>query len=417
MKRKLLGFLLLFIFAFSAIGCTGVPIVTVSQPLASVDQEIDLTPYFVVPEKAEPNLVPIEPELQYVNTDYLIKLIKMNSTSSPTRNAYDEFPSEWGFVLIDSRPPAKYNEGHINGAINIPDAQFDAFAHLLPADKEKILIFYCGGLDCPLSPSSAKKAIELGYTNVMVYQEGIVTWQKAANYTVVTPAYLADLIVSTRVSEITEKPFIIVDSRPYETYFNAHIPGAVSMDDKLFISKYLKTLPQDKETEIITYCGGFYCGLSHHSAQVLIDHGYKNVKVLAGGLPAWKQSGLPFFGLEAGGGSFDITGGRPVRKINPEAFTKYVNEGKAVIIDVRNAAERAGGFIPGSIHIPDSDIHADVQAIAGKLPANKDTTLVIHCASGARASGVVEKIGGLGYPNTFYLDNRIVISSDGKFSF
>ena len=49
-------------------------------------------------------------------------------------------------VLVDSRPKrAKYDKGHIPSAISIPDTEFDKLQGKLPADKNTLLIFYCGG--------------------------------------------------------------------------------------------------------------------------------------------------------------------------------------------------------------------------------------------------------------------------------
>lgn len=415
-KGRLTKVVLCLMVALSVAGCTGVPVVMVPPPAATFEEAQDLSSFIVEEPKAEPNLAPIYPELQYVDTEYLMKLMQLHSPASATRSSYEEYVPEWNFVLIDARPPAKYQEGHINGAINIPDAQFDAYAHLLPEDKDKMLIFYCGGLECPLSANSAKKAIALGYTNVYVYQEGTPFWQAAGNYLVVTPEYVASVITSDNVGDAYRKPLLIVDSRPYDMYFNGHLPGAVSMPDAVFVKKYLPSMPADKNTEIIVYCGGFHCALSHNSAQVMVNNGYTDVKVLAGGVPSWKQAGLPLFGLE-GGGQFDITGGKPKRDITPEQFTTMVKEGKAVVLDVRNDAERAAGFIPGSIHIPDVKIHENPASALDKLPADKNATIVIHCVSGARAGGVVHKIADLGYPNTYYLNSRISIDADGNFSF
>lgn len=417
MKKKISAGLILLLIAMFISGCTSVPVIMVPEPMASVDDPIDMSIYYAVDEVPEPNIVPLDEELQYIDTEHLMRLMRLNNPSSQLRTSYDQYIPEWNLVLVDSRPPAKYGEGHINGAINIPDAQFHDLAYLLPEDKDKMLIFYCGGLECALSPNSAKKAMELGYTNVHVYREGTPFWEEAGNYFAVTAEYVSSLITSERVDDMEAKPVMLIDSRPYDVYFNGHIPGALSMDDKAFVQKYLASMPIDKGTEIITYCGGFFCGLSHNSARILVNNGYTNVKVLAGGVPAWKEAGLPLFGLEAGDSDFDITGGKPSRKINTADFRNHVNAGTGVVIDVRNDTERATGAIKGSIHIPDSEIHADPNAIADRLPANKNATLLIHCASGARACGVVDKIAELGYPNTFCLDNRIVIDADGNFSF
>jgi rhodanese-related sulfurtransferase len=49
-------------------------------------------------------------------------------------------------VVVDARPKkAKYDKGYIPTAISIPDSEFDKLKGKLPADKNTLLIFYCGG--------------------------------------------------------------------------------------------------------------------------------------------------------------------------------------------------------------------------------------------------------------------------------
>lgn len=49
-------------------------------------------------------------------------------------------------VLVDSRPKKpKYDKGHIPTAMSIPDSHFEALKGKLPADKNTLLVFYCGG--------------------------------------------------------------------------------------------------------------------------------------------------------------------------------------------------------------------------------------------------------------------------------
>ena len=50
-------------------------------------------------------------------------------------------------MIIDARPKRpKYDKGHIPMAVSIPDSQFDKMTAKLPANKDALLIFYCGGL-------------------------------------------------------------------------------------------------------------------------------------------------------------------------------------------------------------------------------------------------------------------------------
>ncbi len=80
-------------------------------------------------------------------------------------------------LLVDSRPKrAKFDKGHIPGAVSISDSEFEQMTGQLPQDKSKLLIFYCEGYECKLSHKSAKRALALGYANVKVYSGGYPEW-------------------------------------------------------------------------------------------------------------------------------------------------------------------------------------------------------------------------------------------------
>ena len=56
-----------------------------------------------------------------------------------------EGPEKGNFTLVDSRPPVAFQEGHIPGAVSIPFPKLLDLADRLPKDKNKLIIFYCGG--------------------------------------------------------------------------------------------------------------------------------------------------------------------------------------------------------------------------------------------------------------------------------
>jgi rhodanese-related sulfurtransferase len=73
--------------------------------------------------------------------------------------------------------------GVIPGAILLTSSsQYDA-AKELPAAKDTKLVFYCAGEKCSSSHKAAFRAIEAGYTNVMVMPEGMSGWKKAGQKT------------------------------------------------------------------------------------------------------------------------------------------------------------------------------------------------------------------------------------------
>jgi rhodanese-related sulfurtransferase len=49
-------------------------------------------------------------------------------------------------VLIDVRSHEEYGEGHIPGAINIPEERISIDRARLPKDKSTAIIFYCRGV-------------------------------------------------------------------------------------------------------------------------------------------------------------------------------------------------------------------------------------------------------------------------------
>lgn len=52
---------------------------------------------------------------------------------------------EAGLLVIDSRSPEEYRDGHIGGAINIPLATLEQDPALPQAPANAPLVFYCSG--------------------------------------------------------------------------------------------------------------------------------------------------------------------------------------------------------------------------------------------------------------------------------
>jgi len=56
-------------------------------------------------------------------------------------------PNKGNFLLFDSRPAPKCIEGQIPYTISLPNDKFDLLQEkLLPKEKDRLIIFYCGGV-------------------------------------------------------------------------------------------------------------------------------------------------------------------------------------------------------------------------------------------------------------------------------
>ena len=82
--------------------------------------------------------------------------------------------SESGYIIIDARTRSEYDQGHIPGAILIPEYEIaDRAKNELP-DKKQLILVYCrsGGR----SKIAAEELVKLGYTNVKEFG-GIIDWE------------------------------------------------------------------------------------------------------------------------------------------------------------------------------------------------------------------------------------------------
>jgi rhodanese-related sulfurtransferase len=80
-------------------------------------------------------------------------------------------------VLLDVNGTASWQKGHIPGALNF-EAMAKDLAAKLPADKNTLIVAYCGNESCPAYRAGAAAAMKLGYTNVKHYARGIQGWIK-----------------------------------------------------------------------------------------------------------------------------------------------------------------------------------------------------------------------------------------------
>ncbi len=81
-------------------------------------------------------------------------------------------------TVIDVNGAASFANGHVPGAIDFASKGAD-LASVLPADKGALVVAYCGGPQCSAYKAAAKKAAELGYTNVKHLSAGKSGWVAA----------------------------------------------------------------------------------------------------------------------------------------------------------------------------------------------------------------------------------------------
>lgn len=94
----------------------------------------------------------------------------------------------------------------------------------------------------------------------------------------------AELLERLRSGTVT-----LLDVRPSEEFAAGHLPGAINIPlDEL--ERRLRELPAGRE--VVAYCRGPYCALSHEAVQLLRREGLKALR-FEQGYPEWKAAGMP----------------------------------------------------------------------------------------------------------------------------
>jgi rhodanese-related sulfurtransferase/tetratricopeptide (TPR) repeat protein len=100
---------------------------------------------------------------------------------------------EAGTILVDVRPSADFERGHIPGSVSLSlPVELSSNSLGEVARRDSPVIFYCFGKHCPYSAYAAAKARLWGYERVYRFAGGFPTWQAAGRPVAVGSSKLAD---------------------------------------------------------------------------------------------------------------------------------------------------------------------------------------------------------------------------------
>lgn len=80
-------------------------------------------------------------------------------------------------------------------------------------------------------------------------------------------------------------------------------------------------------------------------------------------------------------------------EIDTAAAQKRIEEGNALVLDVREPDEYDQGALPNALHIPRGHLEAQIEGRA----VDRDQTIVVYCAGGVRSAFAAQTLQELGY--------------------
>lgn len=234
-------------------------------------------------------------------------------------------------------------------------------------------------------------------------------------------------------SMLGDKDLLLVDTRPFASYAESHIPGAVNIDLMQF--HWIDTSKQgvfqfEKQGRTLLSNIGvtskklvvFYDDISGSSAArgvwLLLYFSHHRVAMLDGGINTWKARG---YKTETKTNPFVYSNfkGKADRSILADLarISAAARGKKAIIVDARSQQEYDGstvraakaGHIPGAINIDwndnlQQDSFKDLEALQrvyARIP--KDAEVITYCQGGYRAANSFVVLKMLGYNVRMYL--------------
>jgi rhodanese-related sulfurtransferase len=188
----------------------------------------------------------------------------------------------------------------------------------------------------------------------------------------------------------------LVDVREELIFSQSHLLLARSVPLSRFELRFRSLVPR-RGTRIVL-CDDDD-GLAARAAAILARNRYSDVRILAGGVPAWGAAGFELFSgvyvpSKAFGEYVEHTDGTP--NITAPELEKLIREGAdLVVLDSRPFDEYSRVSIPTSTNVPGAELVLRAREIA----PSPQTTVVVNCAGRTRSIIGAQSLINAGLPN------------------
>jgi rhodanese-related sulfurtransferase len=192
-------------------------------------------------------------------------------------------------------------------------------------------------------------------------------------------------------------PHAVLDVREHGAYERGHIYRTTALPRRLLELRLPALVPAPATPLVLVDADGG--ALADRARATALAMGYRDVRVLDGGLAAWRATGRP--SVQGINVPSKVFGERALHEhktpqVAPAELAARIARGEdMVIVDSRTPEEYARGCVPGAISMPGGELVFRIT----ELIARADQPIVVHCGGRTRSYIGAESLRRMRLPN------------------
>jgi rhodanese-related sulfurtransferase len=330
-------------------------------------------------------------------------------------------------MIFDVRTPEEYGRFRIPGAVNVPGGDLILWAEALRRKPQTPVVVNCAGRTRSIIGTAG--LLRLGLTNVRALKNGTMGWVLTGLELESAPTRVAPSApdesrkhareIALRIAEeerlswvsareLLEHPArneigvtYLIDVRSEGEYEDGHIVGSLNIPGGQAVQRADDFLAV-KNSRIIF--------VSDQSARAVMaaywyrQMGFRDVKVLQGGLEAWRESGGS---VESGASQKEPFGFETAKKLArtlvPDEARSLLQSSSVSVLHVGSSADFATAHLPCSKWISRGWLELKFPS----LLTDKAQPIVLSCRDGQSSILAARTLAEMGYKEIFVLDGGV----------
>ncbi len=199
-----------------------------------------------------------------------------------------------------------------------------------------------------------------------------------------------------------QEPHALIDVREKGEFVLRHIFRAVPIPRGVLELRVSQRIPVQHLPVIVYDQDGHRAALA---AETLEEIGYRDVRLLDGGLDSWEASGgRTDYGTNVPGKDFGekVAVLRKTPHLTPDEVVERQKRGERILIlDSRTREEYERAHVPGAFSVPGAELPTRIRTLID-APENKDATIVVNCAGRTRSILGADVLIRMGMQNPVY---------------